>query len=178
MKLAVEYPSVAYREGPEGVARLARAIEDIGYDQLDVFDHVVMGFPLEGRAPGPLAFIAGGVGFAPVMGMLRDLHARANRYPVRIVYGNRVEGQILFREELDALGFPVDYVLSEPPEGWHGRTGELTPHVLAACLDMPDRAEWLYFVCGPAPMMDSVERTLRGWGVPRARIVAERFTYA
>ena len=53
MKLAVEYPSVAYREGPEAVARLARAIEDIGYDQLDMFDHVVMGFPLEGRAPGP-----------------------------------------------------------------------------------------------------------------------------
>jgi probable F420-dependent oxidoreductase len=51
MKLAVEFPSVAYREGPEAVARLARAIEDIGYDELDMFDHVVMGFPLEGRAP-------------------------------------------------------------------------------------------------------------------------------
>jgi probable F420-dependent oxidoreductase len=53
MKLAVEFPSVAYREGPEAVARLARAIEDIGYDELDMFDHVIMGFPLEGRAPGP-----------------------------------------------------------------------------------------------------------------------------
>ena len=53
MKLAVEFPSVAYREGPEGVARLARAIEDIGYDELDMFDHVVMGFPIEGREPGP-----------------------------------------------------------------------------------------------------------------------------
>ena len=53
MKLAVEFPSVAYREGPAGVARLARAIEDIGYDELDMFDHVVMGFPLEGREPGP-----------------------------------------------------------------------------------------------------------------------------
>src|SRR5499433_2904192 len=53
MKLAVEFPSVAYREGPEGVARLARAIEDIGYDELDMFDHVVMGFPIDGREPGP-----------------------------------------------------------------------------------------------------------------------------
>ncbi|MDH3598559.1 MAG: LLM class F420-dependent oxidoreductase [Candidatus Tectomicrobia bacterium] len=49
MKLAVEFPSVSYREGPAGVARLAKAIEDIGYDQLDMFDHVVMGFPTEGR---------------------------------------------------------------------------------------------------------------------------------
>jgi probable F420-dependent oxidoreductase len=53
MKLAVEFPSVAYREGAEAVARLARAIEDIGYDELDMFDHVIMGFPLEGRPPGP-----------------------------------------------------------------------------------------------------------------------------
>ena len=49
MKLAVEFPSVSYREGPAGVARLAEAIEEIGYDQLDMFDHVVMGFPTEGR---------------------------------------------------------------------------------------------------------------------------------
>src|SRR5262245_34466693 len=53
MKLAVEFPSVAYREGPDGVARLARAIEEIGYDELDMFDHVIMGFPIEGREPGP-----------------------------------------------------------------------------------------------------------------------------
>jgi probable F420-dependent oxidoreductase len=53
MKLSVEFPSVAYREGPQGVARFARAVEEIGYDHIDVFDHVVMGFPRDGRPPGP-----------------------------------------------------------------------------------------------------------------------------
>jgi probable F420-dependent oxidoreductase len=53
MKLSVEFPSVAYREGPEAVARLARALERIGYDHIDIFDHVVMGHPIEGRPPGP-----------------------------------------------------------------------------------------------------------------------------
>lgn len=53
MKLAIEFPSVSYREGPEAVARFARAIERIGYDHIDVFDHVVMGFPIDGRPPGP-----------------------------------------------------------------------------------------------------------------------------
>src|SRR6266567_6004481 len=53
MKLTVEFPSVSYREGPEAVRRFARAVEQIGYDHLDVFDHVVMGHPMEGRAPGP-----------------------------------------------------------------------------------------------------------------------------
>ena len=50
MKLSVEFPSVSYREGKAGVLRLAKAIEDIGFDQLDIFDHVVMGYPTASRA--------------------------------------------------------------------------------------------------------------------------------
>jgi len=53
MKLAVEFPSVSYREGPAAVLRLAQAIERIGYDHIDIFDHVVMGIPIEGRPKGP-----------------------------------------------------------------------------------------------------------------------------
>lgn len=53
MKLAVEFPSVAYREGPDAVRRFAQAVENIGYDHIDVFDHVVMGFPVDGRPSGP-----------------------------------------------------------------------------------------------------------------------------
>ena len=50
MKIAVEFPSVAFREGPQQIAALARAIEEIGYDELAVFDHVVMGYPTPSRS--------------------------------------------------------------------------------------------------------------------------------
>jgi len=53
MKLSVEFPSVSYREGPDAVRRFARTVEQIGYDHIDVFDHVVMGHPMAGRPPGP-----------------------------------------------------------------------------------------------------------------------------
>ena len=49
MKLSVEFPSVAYREGPAKVVELARAIESIGFDDLAMFDHVVMGHPTATR---------------------------------------------------------------------------------------------------------------------------------
>jgi probable F420-dependent oxidoreductase len=52
VKLAIEFPSVASREA-DGVARLARAVEQIGYDHVDMFDHVTMGWPIDGRSPGP-----------------------------------------------------------------------------------------------------------------------------
>ena len=53
MKLSVEFPSVAYREGPAAVKKLAKAIEDIGFDQLDMFDHVLMGYGTDQR-PAPM----------------------------------------------------------------------------------------------------------------------------
>ena len=49
MKIAVVFPSVMYREGPEGVSKLIKAIEGIGFDELDMSDHVVMGYPTETR---------------------------------------------------------------------------------------------------------------------------------
>ncbi len=49
MKLTVDYPSVAFREGPAKVLELGKALEEIGYDEIAVFDHVVMGYPTEDR---------------------------------------------------------------------------------------------------------------------------------
>jgi probable F420-dependent oxidoreductase len=53
VKISVEFPSVSYREGPAKVADLARAIESIGYDDLAVFDHVIMGYATDTR-PAPM----------------------------------------------------------------------------------------------------------------------------
>lgn len=137
-------------------------------------------FSTRGRPSSPLVLIAGGVGFAPIMGILRQARADGWPHPITLIYGNRVESQILYAEELEAMRLELDLdlhlVLSEPPAGWAGRVGELTSEVLRDCLaDVSPDA--LYLVCGPVPMMDAVERALAGLGVPAARVVAERFKY-
>src|SRR4029077_17061894 len=83
MKLSVEFPSVSYREGPAAVATLARAIECIGYDHIDIFDHVVMGVPIEGRERGP---------YNPQMPILEALMALAYMAAVtaRVTLGTEV----------------------------------------------------------------------------------------
>ena len=53
MKISVIFPNVMYREGPAGVSRFIRGVESIGFDELDMFDHVLMGYPTEDR-PAPL----------------------------------------------------------------------------------------------------------------------------
>jgi len=83
MKLSVEFPSVSYREGPAAVTGLARAIERIGYDHIDVFDHVVMGVPIEGRPRGP---------YNPAMPILEAFMALAHIAAVtsRVTLGTEV----------------------------------------------------------------------------------------
>lgn len=114
------------------------------------------------------------------MGILRDLAARGDRRPVHLVYGNRRETQILHRDELDAmkmrLDLTVDLVLAEPPPGWTGRKGQLTPELLKACLPALS-GDTDYFICGPTAMMDSTERMLAAAGVPAGAIISERFRY-
>ncbi|HSF04646.1 MAG TPA: LLM class F420-dependent oxidoreductase [Methylomirabilota bacterium] len=83
MKLAIEFPSVAYREGPEAVRRFAQAIEQMAYDHIDVFDHVVMGHPIDGRPPGP---------YNPAMPILEALMTLAHVAAVtsRVTLGTEV----------------------------------------------------------------------------------------
>jgi predicted ferric reductase len=137
-------------------------------------------FSLRGHSAGPLVLIAGGVGFAPIAGILRQLAHDRYPHPVHLVYGNRIESQILYREEIEAMAgaidLRVDFVLSEPPAGWSGRRGELTADVLRDCLSAVPKGA-LHFVCGPVPMMDSVETSLLRMGVAPGAIVSERFKY-
>jgi len=170
--------------------RLAFTIKESG-DFTDTIGEVAVGttvyldgphgsFTLGGRGNRPIIFIAGGVGFAPIIGMLRQLASEGHRHPIHLIYGNRVETQILYHREIESLhnrlDLRVDLVLSEPPHGWSGRTGQITPDVLRTCLDVSVR-DALYLVCGPVPMMNLVENTLIQMGVPPGAILSERFRY-
>lgn len=138
-------------------------------------------FTTAGCSASGFVFIAGGVGFAPVMGILRDLKERGDDRPVRLVYGNRIRSQILYGEEIEALSERLDLsstlLLAETPDGWTGAVGEPDPEFIRRYVAALGPGDWLYFVCGPVPMMNSVERSLREAGVPAGRIVSERFRY-
>src|SRR5437763_9091123 len=62
---------------------MARAIEQIGYDHIDVFDHVVMGYPIAGRAAGP---------YTPTMPILEALMTLSHLAAVtsRVTLGTEV----------------------------------------------------------------------------------------
>lgn len=128
-----------------------------------------------------IALIAGGVGVAPLLGILRDLHITGDARPTVLLYGNRTEDQIVKREELEALasghGTEIVHVLSEPPAGWQGGTGMIDAGLLRRHFGPKERQDWLYILCGPPPMLDTLEAALIGLGVPASNILSERFIY-
>ncbi len=131
------------------------------------------------QAPG-YVFVAGGVGIAPVMGMLRTLADCGDRRPLVLFYGNRRWERALYREELEMLAARLDlrvvHILGEPPEGWDGERGMLTRAMLERLLPA-DRAQLHYFVCGPTAMTQSAEAWLAALDIRSAQIHSELFEW-
>ncbi len=125
-------------------------------------------------APG-IALIAGGVGIAPLLGILRQMRLTGDPREIKIVYGNRIESQIACREELDAED--VTYALSEPDETWQGEKGVTDAALIDRVFSTVEIKDWVFVICGPAIMMDVVEDHLIERGTPSHRILSERFTY-
>lgn len=146
---------IAYLDGPYGVFSVDRHPDAAGF-----------------------VFVSGGVGAAPIVGMLRTLADRQDRRPLWLIYGNNRWEEVIFREELEALKQRLDlhlvHVLREPPAGWQGEVGLVTPHLLRKVL--PDAArEYEYFLCGPKPMSDALQQGLHDLRVPLARVHSELF---
>ncbi|MDE4173453.1 ferredoxin reductase family protein [Phaeobacter sp. PT47_59] len=147
------------------VAPGTRAYLDAPYGSLTV----------EGRDEPGIALIAGGVGIAPMLGILRQLRLTGDPRKLRIIYGNRAEEQIVFREELAAEDTVL--VLSEPPKGWAGEHGMVDGDLLDRCFTEEEIRSWLFVLCGPPAMMDAVEDHLIARGGASDRILSERFDY-
>jgi len=124
-------------------------------------------------------FIAGGVGIAPILGMLRSLADVADPRPMTLLYANRTAQDRIVRDELEELTGVLDLtiveVLEDPPSTWEGERGTVGEQELLA-RHLPSRpARYAYLLCGPPPMLEAVSDSLERLGVPPHRIDHEQF---
>ncbi len=122
--------------------------------------------------------IAGGVGITPMRSMLLTLRDRRDPRPVLLVHAAHDPGRAIFREEIDRLcgdmNLSIVRVYEAAAAGEGVEQGYVTQELLRRHLPS-GIARWQCFVCGPAPMMNAVERALLDLGVPAGRIQSERF---
>jgi predicted ferric reductase len=124
-----------------------------------------------------IVFVSGGIGITPFMSQLRFMRDKGLERKVRLIWGNKTEADICFREELDAMkgqlsDFDVVHVMSHQDD-WPGEKGFITDEIITRYVDDIDSA--MFFVCGPPVMMSKVIPMLESTGVPKDRIVYERF---
>jgi NAD(P)H-flavin reductase len=124
-----------------------------------------------------LLFIAGGVGITPMISMLRYLRYTGDTRPAVLIYGNKKEEDILFRDELSGMPEHVSvvHVLSAPESNWQGPTGYVaTDLIRREAGNLLEQAD--VFLCGPPVMMDKVLESLKELGVAGGRIHYQRFS--
>jgi ferredoxin-NADP reductase len=123
--------------------------------------------PAEG---GPLLLVGGGSGVVPLRSMLR---ARPPEVPARLIYSARTLEDVIYRDELEALGDDVLLTLTrEQRDGI--RSGRVDADLLREA-GFPPEQEPRIFVCGPTPFVEAVASELVELGHPPERVKTERF---
>lgn len=123
--------------------------------------------------------IAGGSGITAFRSIAKDMADTGRPKKFTILYGSRVQDDIIFHKELEEIAaasngaIEVHNVLSEPKEGWTGETGFIGADIIKKLV--PDWDKVTYFVSGPQPMYDFLEKEFNKMGVEKRRIRMEEY---
>lgn len=137
-------------------------------------------FTLDAAGTNDIAFLSGGIGITPFLGMIR--HATETKMPnkLMLLYSNKTREDIAFFGELNDLAernpnFSILYVITQGPlpdleKCEQGR-------INAAMLERycGNFGSSFYYLCGPPPFMQAMTECLTEKGVPKERIRIERF---
>lgn len=122
--------------------------------------------------------IAAGSGITPIMSIAYEIEKRKDS--LKLLYVNKTENDILFKNQLDALS-SVDklyYLTQEQKEGY--RQGRITKETVIDFIkeDLSVLSADSFFICGPEQMIREVREALELFGVNASKIHFELFTPA
>ncbi len=126
-----------------------------------------------------IAFVVGGIGITPAIAITEDIVGKSLNTDVAVVYSNRCEDDVAFKEQLD---------------GWAGQRGniklaytftECKPREAACffgCIDeallrakVADLKERIVFIFGPPKMVEAMRRVCEQAGCPQGNLRLENF---
>lgn len=133
-------------------------------------------FTAEDRAKD-LVFIAGGVGIAPFISMIRKSLADKKNQKVVLLYGTRKTADLIYRQELDDIKeawFAKVYVLSNDSSGLAmSEAGHINQKIIEKYVSNIDNS--LFYICGPESMKKSLKEILKKLKVNKQNVMVEDF---
>jgi len=185
--------SYSIASAPEDGA-LALTVERLDDGEVSPYlvDDMATGDVLELRGPiggwfvwdvadgGPLLLVGGGSGVVPLMAMLRHRRAVGATVPARLLLSARTAGDVLYPDELRALGAGDDgpevtiTLTRGTPPGWSGYDRRVDRELLDAVAWPPAQRPRVY-VCGPTAFVEEVAADLVALGHDPGLVKTERF---
>ncbi len=125
-----------------------------------------------------VGMLTGGIGITPFMSMTKYCMDNGIKSQMTLLYGNRNEESIVFKEELDSLekknpNLRVVHTLSRPSDRWKGRRGHVDLQMVRE--EIPDYMERAFYVCGPPALVTDCVNILKTLKVPDNKIKTEDF---
>jgi ferredoxin-NADP reductase/Na+-translocating ferredoxin:NAD+ oxidoreductase RnfD subunit len=137
-------------------------------------------FTLPANPEQQLVFIAGGVGITPFRSMLKYLLDTQQKRDILILYVNRTEKEIIYRDVLNAayteLGIKTFYTLTDTtaiPRNWTGFVGRIDEQMIQTAV--PRYEERTYYLSGPPEMVKAYEQVLKKMHIRKSQIKKDFF---
>jgi len=126
-----------------------------------------------------IGLLGGGIGITPLRSICRYCTDKRLDTKVTLLYGNRSESDIAFKEELETMqgqnaNLKVVFTLNEPSSRWKGATGIIDAELVKK--EIPDYEETVFYTCGPPMMVETMEKLVEKLGLPKTQLNREYFT--
>ncbi len=121
---------------------------------------------------GTGVFIAGGAGVTPFISIFRQLQAKNSIGNNELIFANKTKADIILEQELKSmLGKNFIGILSDEKTDEYAQ-GHITEEFLKANVEDFNQK---FYLCGPPPMMEVIEKQLKALQVDEKSIVKEEF---
>ena len=125
-----------------------------------------------------IGLLSGGIGITPLRSMIRYSTDKRLDIKIALLYSNRDEDDIAFRDDLEAMrkqnsNLDVMYTLTGPSQIWKGPTGRISEETVVKFV--PDYMERVFFTSGPRKMVEAMVSLLKNLSVPEQQIKWEYF---
>ncbi len=175
-----EFPAVTIKRVPNGAMSNFLNDHPKPGDQIQIMEPMGM-FTTSYDPNGTrhAIFFGGGSGITPLISIIRSVLLRESSSKATLIYGNRSQEYIIFRELIQQLEekykgrFQAIHILEEGEAAYNGRpTKELISQICAG-ISANEKTE--FYICGPQPMMDVTMDGLLESGYPSENIRMESF---
>ncbi len=127
----------------------------------------------------PVVFMAGGIGIAPFRSIVQDIIDKKIQANIIIFYSNKTVSEIAFADlfqKAEANGVKIIYSLTDEkslPANWTGEVGHFNAEMIRKYV--PDYSSRRFYISGPQPMVQSIEKVLKNVPIRKDNIITDYF---